>query len=126
MSATAAAAGTAGAPITVAGPSGGTRGAARRGGDRAKGKGRAAPAPVPGAAVPAWGVASTAAAVLGSYHLLVSYRKIISVYLSEHELYFDTKNTDQALLSYVEFVDRRRKELNAKAGSPSALPPSLS
>lgn len=79
--------------------------------------------PVPGAAVPAWGVASMAAAVLGSHHLLVSYRKMISVHLSEHELHFDTKNTDQALLSYVEFVAGRRKELNAEAGSPPALPP---
>ncbi|KAJ5392364.1 hypothetical protein N7509_007854 [Penicillium cosmopolitanum] len=46
MSATTAAASTAGAPITVVGPSRGTRGTARRGGDRTKGKGCAAPAPV--------------------------------------------------------------------------------
>jgi hypothetical protein len=80
-------------------------------------------AAVPGGAVPAWGAESESAAVSGSLRLLVSFRKMISVHLSAHNLHFDTKNTPDAVAGYAEFVVKRRKELNAEAGSPPARPP---
>lgn len=78
---------------------------------------------VAGGAVPVWGIGSETAAVEGSARLLVSFRKMISVHLSRHELHFDTRNTDQAVEGYAAFIVERRKELNAEAGSPPARPP---
>lgn len=55
---------------------------------------------VPRGAVPAWGAESKNTAVTGSVRLLVFFRKVILVHLSEHNLYFNVKNTNEAVAAY--------------------------